>query len=83
MVLEAYEIMLTERVPIGCGQYTVYLGGSIYSHSTGDPNLAKILEDLILVKYDITPIDPYYLIHVGSHYYYIIYSYYRHTLFSQ
>ena len=28
-----------------------------------------------MAKYIVTPINPYYLIYVGSHYYYIIYSY--------
>ena len=48
--MEPYEIMSIERVPIGCGQYVLYMGGSIYSHAPCDTNLAKILEDLILVK---------------------------------
>ena len=59
MVLESNEIMSIERVPIGCGQYVLYKGGSIYSASSPAPFLAKILEDLILVKYDITLISPY------------------------
>ena len=59
MVMEAYEIMSIERVPIGYGQYTVYLGGSIYSSAQCKSYLGKILEDLILVKYDITTINPY------------------------
>ena len=57
--MEAYEIMSIERVPIGYGQYAVYLGGLIYSTTDQLLNLGKILEDLILVKYDITLIDPY------------------------
>ena len=82
MVLESNEIMSIERVPIGCDQYVLYMGGSIYSTSTRRINLAKILEDLILVKYDITPIDPYYLILLGSYYYDISYSFSRHAFIS-
>ena len=42
MVMEAYEIMSIERVPIGYGQYAVYLGGLIYSTTTrGCLNLAN------------------------------------------
>ena len=59
MVMEAYEIMSIERVHIGYGQYAVYKGGSIYSLGLKCTLLGKILEDLILVKYDITPIDPF------------------------
>ena len=65
------------------GQYVSNSGHEYISPMLGWVIPGKILESLIMAKYIVTPINPYYLIHVGSHYYYIIYSYYRHTLFNQ